>query len=94
MKAYIAGPMTGMQDYNRPAFFAAAATIAARGDEPLNPADEDLTFAHEHADDPDLVRAHYLRDDLALLAQADRIELLDGWRGSPGATWEVGIARG
>ena len=38
MKTYIAGPMTGLPEFNRPAFNAAAKEIAASGHVPLNPA--------------------------------------------------------
>jgi hypothetical protein len=85
--------MTGMPEYNYPAFHAAAAAIEEMGDEPLNPAEQDLGFAREHEDEPDLIHQHYLRHDLFLLSMADSIVLLPGWEDSVGAQWEVGIGR-
>ena len=93
MRTYIAGPMTGIPEWNYPAFHAAAETLEAMGDEPLNPAVQDLDFARAHKDDPDLIRQVYLRHDLAMLSQAERIAVLDGWEKSKGATWEVSVGR-
>lgn len=38
MKVYISGPMTGLPEFNYPAFFAAAEALEARGYETINPA--------------------------------------------------------
>ena len=38
MIVYIAGPMTNIPHFNRPAFIAAAKRLSRRGDIPLNPA--------------------------------------------------------
>ena len=82
MKIYIAGPMSGMADFNRPAFFAAASEIAASGDIPLNPAVL-----------PDgLSEANYMLIALTLLQCADAIYLLDGWLSSAGARAEYALA--
>lgn len=82
MKTYIAGPMSGLPGFNRPAFFAAAAEIAASGDTPLNPAVL-----------PDgLSEADYMMISLAMLQRADAIYLLDGWRSSAGARAEYALA--
>ncbi|PIJ50666.1 hypothetical protein BL250_07600 [Erwinia sp. OLTSP20] len=61
MKTYIAGPMSGLPEFNRRAFFAAAAEIAASGDTPLNPAVL-----------PDgLSEADYMAISLAMLQRAE-----------------------
>ena len=90
---YIAGPMTGIPEWNYPAFHAAAELIEAMGDVALNPAEQDLDFAREHEAEPDLIRQTYLRHDLALLSTADSITVLPGWENSRGATWEVSVGR-
>jgi hypothetical protein len=41
-RAYIAGPMTGLPEFNFPAFHAAAASLRARGFEVENPAQRPL----------------------------------------------------
>ena len=93
MRTYLAGPMTGLPEWNYPAFHEAARGLEEIGDEPLNPAVQDLDFARAHVDDPDLIRQTYLRHDLFLLSQADRIAVLPGWENSKGATWEVSVGR-
>jgi hypothetical protein len=85
--------MTGIPEWNYPAFHAAAEALMAIGDEPLNPAVQDLDFARAHADEPELIRQTYLRHDLLLLSQATRISVLPGWENSQGATWEVSVGR-
>lgn len=82
MKTYIAGPMTGLPDFNRAAFFAAEAEIVASGDIPLNTA-----FL------PDgLTEADYMAISLTILQCADAIYLLDGWCSSAGARAEYALA--
>jgi hypothetical protein len=85
--------MTGIPEWNYPAFHEASETLRAMGDEPLNPAIQDLDFARAHQDDPELIRQTYLRHDLLLLSQATRIAVLPGWENSKGATWEVSVGR-
>lgn len=93
MRVYIAGPMTGKPEWNYPAFHAAAKVIEAMGDVALNPAEQDLEFAREHVEEPDLIRQTYLRHDLLLLSTADSVAVLPGWENSRGATWEVSVCR-
>nr|WP_308530154.1 DUF4406 domain-containing protein [uncultured Serratia sp.] len=82
MKTYIAGPMTGLPGFNRPAFFAAAKDIAAAGHVALNPAVL-----------PDgLSEVDYMCVCIAMLQRADAIYLLDGWRSSEGARAEFALA--
>jgi len=84
MKVYISGPMTGIENFNRPAFFTAADELRAAGHEPLNPAEIDLgTDADWH---------EYIRLDIRALTHADAIYLLDGWENSRGATLEKQLA--
>lgn len=84
---YIAGPMTGIEDYNYPAFNAAAEKLRAQGANVLNPAE--LGGPAEH---PDWDWTDYMRAALALLLQADGIVLLDGWDTSRGARIEYNLA--
>lgn len=86
MKVYIAGPMTGLPDYNRLAFHDAADALHGLGHEPLNPAAIDLGG--------DAVWQDYMRATTRLLTQADAVCVLPGWEKSRGAYVEVLWARG
>ncbi len=84
MKVYISGPITGMADLNRPAFH--AATERLRGwCEPVNPMEHTPYNTEWTWED-------YMRDDLNLLLKCDAIYMLNGWRGSRGATIEHDLA--
>lgn len=84
---YIAGPMTGLPDYNFPAFHAAAAAWRARGWGVFNPAaafDGDQTKPYKD----------YVAYDMKLLRSCDAIAMLPGWDGptARGSVWEREIA--
>ncbi len=84
MKVYISGPMTGIENYNFPAFNRAAAILAMHGYDVENPADKGVIDGWEWAD--------YLRYDLRVLTLCDAIYRLPGWENSRGATLEVHVA--
>ena len=85
MKIYIAGPMTGIEDYNFPAFHGAADQLRAMGHDPINPA---TSFGGRQ----DLPYDMYIREAVRMVAMADAIILLDGWERSKGALTEDMIA--
>lgn len=87
MKVYIAGPMTGLPDWNFPAFHAAAAAWRDAGWEVINPAD-----AFNGA--TDLPYRRYVEKDLEDLRTCDAIALLPGWDGpnARGSVWEWAVA--
>ncbi|HIF3098365.1 TPA: DUF4406 domain-containing protein [Salmonella enterica] len=80
---YIAGHMTGLEDFNRTAFTMAATRLRTQGHTVLNPAmlPDGLTYEH------------YMDIGLAMLRGADEIYLLDGWEDSEGAKREFSLAR-
>lgn len=87
-RIYIAGPMTGLPDFNYPAFHAAAGTLTAAGYEAVNPADtekENTTGAPQSW-------SWYMRRALTLLLTADGVALLPGWDQSRGARIEEELA--
>lgn len=84
-RVYIAGPMTGIAEYNFPAFHAAAAELTAQGLTPVNPADHGLVEGAQWND--------YLRYDIAQLATCEAIYFLSGWTASRGARLEHGLAQ-
>lgn len=84
-RVYIAGPMTGLPEYNFPLFNAVAANLRAAGWHVENPAE------HGHIDGAGW--ADYLRWDISRIATCGSIWLLPGWTKSKGAMLEVHIAR-
>lgn len=82
MITYIAGPMSGLPDFNRAAFHEAAAKLAERGRTVLNPA----------ALPDGLSERAYMDIGIAMLRSADAIYLLDGWEQSAGARAEAALA--
>lgn len=86
MKHYLAGPMTGIQEYNFPAFIQATQELRARGYTVVSP--PEITGPISDG----LPRSFYLRRDLAALLECDAIILLPRWESSPGARLEREIA--
>lgn len=84
MILYIAGPMTHLPDYNRPAFNRAEERLRAAGYETLNPARTDLG--------PDATWADYMHAGIRQVLDADAIALLPDWDRSRGAKLEVHVA--
>lgn len=83
-RIYIAGPMTGIEAFNFPAFHAEAARLRSLGHSVINPA--------EINPDTNLSWADCMRMDIALLVTCNTIRLLPGWANSQGATLEHHIA--
>ena len=82
-RIYIAGPMTGMPEYNVPAFKAATDLLRKHNYRVISP--------HEHLgvqDDTELEYARILAYDIMLIAGCRSIVLLDGWNDSKGAKLE------
>ena len=79
-RIYIAGPMSGLPDFNYPAFHAAAAVLRAQGHHVENPAPTCGTWQG------------YMRMSLRQIAACDCLCMLPGWRSSRGARIEHGLA--
>jgi hypothetical protein len=84
MRWYLSGPMTGLPDFNRPAFHAVARQVRAAGQGELNPAE---------LCPPGLRWAAAMAIDLRALDTADGVILLPGWERSRGARIEVQRAK-
>lgn len=80
---YLTGPMTGLPEWNHPAFHTAAAQLRARGYTVINPAENGTEVT-------DWVTC--MRRQIRELTTADALAVLPGWETSTGATLEVHIA--
>jgi hypothetical protein len=83
MKIYIAGPMTGLPDYNRPSFNAEASRLNDEGHCVLNPA----------VLPSGLTQHEYMDICMAMVRSAEVVYLLKGWRNSEGAVSELTLAK-
>lgn len=84
-RIYLCGPMTGLPDYNYPAFNAEAARLRALGYDVENPAE------NEHP--ADQVWQGYMRAAISQMLTCDAIALLPGWADSRGAVIERELAK-
>ena len=93
---YLSGPMTGIEEFNRPAFDAAARNLRDRGFDVIVPGE------NETYDEIELARAEvskqkrefYLSRDLTYIIEfADFVVVLPGWESSEGAKLEVVVAQ-
>lgn len=91
MKVYISGPMTGLADFNFPAFDAAALALRSQGYRVTSPA-ELSREVRRACGEREPRREDYMRADIRALTRCDAIYLLRGWQGSRGAQLEYEIA--
>lgn len=92
---YIAGPMTGYQDFNFPAFDEASDLLSSRGYRPISPADRDRKRGFDGADSSvsiDFYRSALAWDLQQIAEKASAIYMLRGWEKSPGARAEHAAA--
>lgn len=105
MKVYLAGPMSGIPNFNFQAFMEAAASLRQQGHEVFSPAEHDVETAgetfHELYPDGDTERAvangfslrGALKADLDWICDhADAIFMMRGWENSKGARTEHALA--
>lgn len=85
-RIYLAGPMTGLPEYNHPAFHAEAARLRAAGHEVFNPAEIDIG--------PGATWLDYMRVCIPALVECDCARFLPGWECSDGAKVEFHVATG
>jgi hypothetical protein len=102
-KIYIAGPMSGIPEFNFPKFFAVEAKLKAEGWHVFNPAnkstEEDVINHSSYGEGDGLAlvssgwdfKAAY-KWDTDRVIDADAIYMLKGWEASPGARGEHAVA--
>lgn len=84
MRVYVSGPMTGLPEFNFPAFHEAARRLRERGYDAVNPAEINAETGGDWHD--------YLKADIKALCDCDALALLPGWMNSKGAHLELHIA--
>lgn len=84
MRLYLSGPMTGIEEFNYPAFHAAKATLTDAGHDVVSPADLPITDGWEWVD--------YILVDIGSVFTVEGVATLDGWEASKGARIECRIA--
>jgi hypothetical protein len=87
MLLFIAGPMSGYEEWNFPAFYAAEESFRALGYEVCNPA----RLFTDMIDVPSWEDC--MRITIPELMKCDGIVLLDGWKKSQGASMELFLAQ-
>lgn len=105
MRIYLAGPMSGIPNFNAPAFHGHAAQLRAEGHEVFSPAEHDMTTDgadfHERYPDGDTSKAmsdgfslrSALKADLCWICdKAEGIFMMRGWENSKGARTEHALA--
>jgi hypothetical protein len=98
-KVYIAGPMSGHDDWNFPAFFEAERQLLGMGYEVINPAHNDGPTVEEALKSagspsrPNHAWSYYMRRDLPHVMEVDAVCVLPGWQKSKGASLETQVAR-
>lgn len=81
---YISGPMTGIENFNFPAFYVAERMLVNRGEKCFNPACHSIECGFEYKD--------FLKLDIQAILLCDKIYMLKGWESSKGAKLEKDIA--
>lgn len=92
---YVAGPMTGLEDWNRAAFADAARMLRLRDLIVVTPIEEDEIIYGSFEAAAERPWQEHLSRDLALVAsdRVNTVAVLPGWRESKGASAEVYVAR-
>ena len=84
-RVFISGPMTGIEDYNKPAFDEAEKKLKEAGFSVFNPAWMDFDSGWDYGD--------IMGIDMAALSRCNYIYQLEGWERSDGACAEWEFAK-
>ena len=95
MKIYLAGPMTGIEDFNFPAFLKKGQELEDAGHTVFNPAKADLEEwgTLEEVKAKATYRVCLKKDLLWILDHAEAIYLLKGWENSKGVAADLALSK-
>lgn len=85
-KVYLAGPITGIKNDNKPAFEDAERKLIKHQYIVVNP------HKLDHSGNPEGAWHEYMKVSISAMLQCDAVVLLDGWEKSEGAQLEVKLA--
>lgn len=83
-RLYLCGPMSGLPEYNYPAFHAAAVLLREAGYTVTNPAENGLP--------PDAPWTQHMRADIKEMMDCDAVAVLPEYNKSRGAMVEINLA--
>lgn len=89
MKLYVCGPMSGLPEFNYPAFQEATALLRKMGNEVVCPTEVSVECGCKPGDH---TWVEYLTRDIRHITDMDGLVLLPDWFRSRGATFEVLVA--
>lgn len=92
MSLYVAGPMSGLPDYNREAFDQAADRLRSEGVSCATPIETAIEAYGTWEAAKQARREAHVRADLTVLLECDGVVFLPGWEESPGALLEARVA--
>lgn len=87
---YLAGPMTGVKNFNYPAFEEAQRLLRLQGYTVESPHEASKSLTEDELAIPP--RALYVHHGLELLLKCNAVALLPGWQNSPGVMLELHVA--
>lgn len=92
-KVYVAGPISGMPDYNRVAFAVMTDKLRKAGFEVVNPHETCRSIVAEHEGTEKELWIKCMRADIKQLMDCDYITLLPGWERSKGCRIEIALCK-
>jgi len=88
MKIFISGPMTGIEDYNFPAFNKTEDALSSLGHDVVNPVKICMKYEKERVLADRAIFDRMVQEELDELETCDAIYMLPGWESSKGALKE------
>ena len=92
MKLYLAGPMSGLPEFNYPAFHEAREKLRKAGNEVLCPAENTIEQGIDNSNLPEGFLTEQMRFCIKSVLEAEAVAMLPYWARSVGARTEALVA--